>query len=510
MRRSRANRTHRRLAKAVAGTGILALGLTAAGTAGSTAYAGNGAQPHSPTVTYLQQLLRFNTVDPPGHTLDQAQFMQQKFQALGLETDIIQPEQAPQNASFIARLNAAHPTKPPILLAAHMDVVPVDKSGWTVPPFGGVVKNGYVYGRGAMDFKGGDAVFGQAVARLAKQVNAGKITLNRDVILLDETNEEAGEYGTDWLAEHYWNKIKAAAALNEGGWILQGPDGKPKLVTISTADKIYATLILTTTGVATHSSRPLPHSAIYELDKAIAKLAGYDTPVTLNPQTRKYFTQLEKNSTGKLQHALQVLVTAKSQRARTKAGRRVVRNAQYKALFHALMRNTFTPTIEQAGIKENVIPGAATAKINVRLIPGGSVPADVIRELRRVIDDPGVHIRLELFNGETRDEAHARYQKETRVKPSSTSTGLYQALAASARQEWPTARVAPGLFEAGTDASAWRSRGVPVYGIYPYPLDNNTLERMHGNDERISVSSLNQGTDMIYNTLVRAATTPAS
>lgn len=471
------------------------------------ANADDDTDPGSPTVQYLQRLLQFQTVDPPGDTLAQAQYMQDKFDKLGLDTDIIQPDESPHSASFVARLKADNPTQPPILLAAHGDVVPVDKSGWSVPPFGGVVKDGWVYGRGAMDFKGGDAVFGQAVARLAQQVNAGKVTLDRDVILLDEDNEETGDYGTDWLAEHHWDKIRAGAVLNEGGWVLKDRQGNPNLVTISTRDKIYATLILTTKGTATHSSRPLPHSAIYELNKAIAKLASYDTPVTLNRQTRQYFTQLEKNSTGRLKHALHVLVTAKSQRARTKAGKRVVEYAQYKPLFHALMRNTFTPTIEQAGIKENVIPGAAKALINVRLIPGGSVPADVIKQLKAVIDDPGVKIRLELFGGETRQEARRRYQKATNAKPSPTDTDLYRALASSAKDEWPTARVASGLFEAGTDATAWREKGIPVYGIYPYPLDNDTLQRMHGNDERISVESLNQGTDMIYNTLLRASTT---
>lgn len=219
---------------------------------------------------------------------------------------------------------------------------PFDTAQWTVDPLGGEIKDGWVYGRGAMDFKGGLAVFATAVLRIAKE----QLPLNRDVILLAEAEEEGGTYNTEWLAGHHWDKIDAGMALNEGGWILKGPDGKPAQVTISTADKIYAVLAL----------------------------------------------------------------------------------------------------------------------------------------------------RIRDF-----------YEAAARQQPSPTDTDLYRALVDQASAQWPTAAVAPGLFEAGTDASAWRSRGVPVYGIYPYPMDNDTLERMHGNDERIEASSLREGAEMTYRTLRQVA-----
>src|SRR5439155_15562808 len=149
----------------------------------------------------------------------------------------------------------------PVLLAGHADVVGVEREKWTLDPFAGVIKDGYVYGRGAIDFKGGLAVFAQAVLDIARQ----KRPLARDIILLSEADEEGGLYGTRYLAEKAWDKIDCEFALNEGGWIIQDEAGKVKYVSISTPDKSGVSLRLTARGTSTHSSMPLPDNAIYRL-----------------------------------------------------------------------------------------------------------------------------------------------------------------------------------------------------------------------------------------------------
>jgi acetylornithine deacetylase/succinyl-diaminopimelate desuccinylase-like protein len=152
-----------------------------------------------------------------------------------------------------------------------------------------------------------------------------------------------------------------------------------------------------------------------------------------------------------------------------------------------------------AGFRGNVIPGSADATINIRTIPG-TATEDLIREIRGVIDDPHVEISVPVrVAGMTRPQRAADVGRG--VGPSSQDTDLYRALAASAKSVFPEAEVTPYLFQAGTDAVAWRSRGVPVYGIYPYPIDPDDLGRMHGNDERVSVESLRHGTELIYRTL---------
>ena len=161
-------------------------------------------------------------------------------------------------------------------------------------------------------------------------------------------------------------------------------------------------------------------------------------------------------------------------------------------LLHALMRNTLAPVLMNAGFRGNVIPGSAEATINARLIPG-TKPEDIVRDLQRVIGDSTVEVRA----ANTIPWAQG-------LAPSSENTDLYRALEKAARQQF-SADVTPYLFQAGTDAPTWRSRGIPVYGIYPYPIDAEDLTRMHGNDERVSIESLRQGTEMIYRTLVDVA-----
>jgi acetylornithine deacetylase/succinyl-diaminopimelate desuccinylase-like protein len=168
------------------------------------------------------------------------------------------------------------------------------------------------------------------------------------------------------------------------------------------------------------------------------------------------------------------------------------------------MRNTFAPVFLKAGFRGNVIPGTAEATLNLRVIPGTDLQK-FIAEIRGAIDDPRVDVSLP--SGDNPDAARVEelVKEAENLKSSSTETDLYRALEASAHSTWPGTPVTPYLFQAGTDAIAWRSRGVPVYGIYPYPITPEDLTRMHGNDERVPIESLEQGTKMIYKTLVKVA-----
>jgi acetylornithine deacetylase/succinyl-diaminopimelate desuccinylase-like protein len=477
-----------RFTRAMAGgAACLSLGLTVA-----LASAENGR--HEDTAQLLAELIRLDTSNPPGHEGQVARFLARRFKPLGFEVRIIPTPQAGK-AHFIARLRGDG-SKRPVLLAAHADVVGVERSLWTVDPFAGVIKDGYVYGRGAMDFKGGIAVFAQAVMRLARN----KIPLARDVIFLAEADEEGGLYNTSWLARSHWDQIDCEFALNEGGWIIKSPEGKVRYVSISTADKGSVSLVLTAKGTSTHSSMPRPDSAIVTLVRALAKMADHETELHLLPSTRKFFTALEKTSEPPMSTYLHDLVHSTD----PEAVRRADREISQDPLLHAMLRNTIAPVLLNAGFRTNVIPGSAEATINCRLLPG-SDPADLIREVEAVIADPRVEVKVKPIPGYTPAEMADNLRWIREMKPSSQDTDLYRALARQAGTTFPGALVTPYLFQAGTDARAWRSRGVPVYGIYPYPIDADDLSRMHGNDERVSAASLQQGTEMIYNALVDVA-----
>jgi len=466
-----------------------------------------GAQGVDPTASLLSELIRVNTSNPPGVTAGIATLLAPRLKALGFEVDVINTPDSGK-VHFIARLRGDG-SKRPILLAAHADVVGVERDKWTVDPFAGVIKDGKVYGRGAIDFKGGMAVFARAVMMLAEK----KVPLARDVIFLIEADEEGARYNTSWLARDHWDKMDCEFALNEGGWIMKGDDGKVRYVSISTADKSSVALTVTATGTSTHSSMPRPDNAIFTLSRAMAKVADYETPVTLIPSTRQFFSTLARTSRPPMSGYFRDLLSDDSARIR-----RADREISKDPLLHAFMHNTVAPVMMNAGFRSNVIPGSAEATINARMIPGSDV-TQLARELERVIADPRVQVRAGGGRGGVAGADSAASGRggagasggrgagggRGATQPSSEQTELFQALVKSSQTQFPGAEVTPYLFQAGTDAGAWRTRGIPVYGTYPYPIDADELTRMHGNDERVSIESLRQGTEMIYRTLVSVA-----
>ena len=438
------------------------------------------AQATDSTALLLAQLIRANSSNPPGHTQQIADILGPLFRARGFQVDIVAtPDSA--KVHFFARLKG-NGSKKPLLLAAHADVVGVEREKWTMDPFAGVIKDGAVYGRGAIDFKGGIAVFARAAMLLADR----KVPLDRDVIFLAEADEEGAPMNTTWLAREHWGKMDAEFALNEGGWIIKRDDGRVQYVSISTSDKRVMSVTLTAKGTSTHASMPLPDNALVTVGRALAKLGGYETPLEFTPDSRRYFTTLAKTSSGETARLYRQLLNGTPQQVST-ADKVLSRDP----LIHSLMRNTIAPVIVAGGFRSNVIPGSAEVTLNVRLIPGSN-PTALISTLEKLFNDPLLTVKM--------SSALAP------PSPASPDTSLlYRALAAESKAQWPEAEVTPYLFQAGTDAAAWRNRGIPVFGIYPYPISTDELRRMHGNDERVSVESLRQGTEMLFRTLKRVA-----
>lgn len=464
------------------------------------ALAGDVAAP--PVAKLLSDLIRLETANPPGNEGKITEYLKPLFEQAGFEVTIV-PTPQPGKTHFIARLRGDG-SKRPVLIAGHSDVVGVEREKWTMDPFGGEIKDGFVVGRGAIDFKGGLAVFAQSALDIGAQVKSGKLKLARDLILLAEADEEGGLYGTGFLAEKAWDKIDCEFALNEGGWIIKdAKTNQVKYVSISTADKSGISLLLRAKGTSTHSSMPLGDNAIFRLARALTRLAAYDTKPKLNDSTKKFFLTLAETSEEPMKTHFRNLVLSQDPAVVHAADKAISDDA----LLHAIMRNTIAPVFLNAGFRGNVIPGSADATINFRTIPGTKA-SELIDELHTVIQDPMVEIteaatRL-TSNMSAADQEKLKAAMRTRqnVPESPQDTELYQALAKHAKLTYPGALVTPYLFQAGTDSYAWRSRGVPVYGIYPYPINHSDLQRMHGNDERVPVDSLVSGLQMVTNTLL--------
>jgi acetylornithine deacetylase/succinyl-diaminopimelate desuccinylase-like protein len=437
-----------------------------------------------------RDLVRLNTSNPPGNEGLVAEYMRDRLAPLGFEVDVIQTP-TPGKAHLIARLRSAQPTGKPVVLSAHADTVGVEADLWSVDPFAGVTKGDYLYGRGSFDDKGGIAVFATAAMRLAR----AHVPLTRDIVLVFEADEEGGDYGIEWLAEHHWDKLDAAYSINEGGIISTDASGRPKLAAVTLRDKISLSVKLQTRGVSSHSSRPQPPSAIDRLARALTRISRHHSKPSLSPLTRRYFRALARASRGAQAADLRRLARAHGARRIERIGRRVARRTPYGPLVSALLRTTFTNTIVEGGFRSNVIPGGAEATVNMRLLPGVSGER-AVRELRRAIADPAVKVEVGT-DDESASEVYAGVRERQRIVASSTDTDLYRSLARELKRTYPGTVVTGALYEAATDAGPWRERGIPVYGLRPYPASATDLERMHGIDERVSIRGLERGADMV-------------
>lgn len=457
-------------------------------------------------VALAAAMIRFDTShDGEGAvTLPHARWMAAKWEAVGVQAEIITTPKA-DDVHCIARI-AGTGSAPPLLYLGHSDVVSVERDRWTVDPFAGEVRNGFLYGRGALDMKGANAA---TMAALLRHLAEGS-RFDRDIIFLSDTDEELGPYPAGWLAARHWDKVDAGAVLTEGGWFLAQRGGhSPMLATLTCQEKAFALVSVTTEGAMAHSARPRPDSAIVRLNRAIARLGGYEPDVFLAPLVRRHFEALAAATDDPgLAGAVRLLLQASEQNERNRAGRIVVARSPYPWLHNALIRPTVAFVNESSGHRANVVPGRATATINLRLPPGGPGVDEIVAAMRAVVADEGVTINhVGAVPGETPQAAADRVAMTIASPPApypqaadggGDPIGVFTAWESAVRSVFPGTPVTPTVCDFGTSAGAWRARGIPVYGLYPYVVEGHDLERMHGNDERVGVDALRRGADLMY------------
>ncbi len=431
------------------------------------------AQAESDALGWLQNLIRINTTNPPGNELVAAKYIAGILDHEGIRSEIF--ESTPGRGFLVARLSANAMPNPStaLLLMAHLDVVGVDKTKWTVDPFGGVIQNGYLYGRGAIDDKG------MLAANLAVFVALKRsgVRLNRDVIFLAEGDEEAGgAEGMKFAVDKHWDKIAAGFAINEGGTVTL-KNGKVQYIGVQASEKITYNVDVIATGTSGHASIPRADNPVAHLSAAIAKISTYETPVQFNSVTRGYFDGLaavQDEDTGKWMRALE-------------SSDRAEHAAKYissvNPMWSAMLRDTISPTMLQAGIRVNVIPGEARAVLNIRLLPGNMIDT-LVAKLRQLVNDPEVRFEVE-NSGE-------------QAPSSSLTSDLYKTITQVSAREFPGAPVLPYMSTGGTDSIQLRLRSVQAYGLLPFPITDEDLERMHADNERISVDSFRKGVEYLY------------
>jgi acetylornithine deacetylase/succinyl-diaminopimelate desuccinylase-like protein len=424
-------------------------------------------------VGWLADLVRINTTNPPGNEQAAAKYVAQILTREGIPHEFL--DLTPGRTALVARLRSSAVADPAraLLLVAHMDVVGVDASKWTVDPFGAVMKNGYLYGRGAIDDKGMLAANLAAFIAL-KRSNAH---LNRDVIFLATADEEqGGDASIKILIAKYWNKFAAGYALNEGGEVFL-KNGKVQYVAVQASEKVPVNVAVIARGVSGHASRPTKDNAVVHLAEAVAKIGTYSAPVHFTTIVRRYFeglAPLEDDEIGKWMRSLDAP-------DRGEHAQRVISDAN--PLWNSMMRDSIAPTMLSAGVRVNVIPAEARANLNIRLLPGDTIDA-LLADLTKLVNDPQIHFEVQPDAG-------------LAAPPSSLESDFYATITRVVTQEFGGAPVLPFQSTGATDSAQLRLHNVQAYGLMPAPLAEEDFRRMHGDDERMPLASFAKGVDVL-------------
>lgn len=412
----------------------------------------------------LQRLIRVDTTNPPGNETAAAELLRDYLAENGVESQLI--AKVPERANLVARIPGSG--GPSLLLLCHTDVVYADPEQWSVPPFSGELKDGEVWGRGALDMKSQVAANAVAIASLARE----GFRPSGDLIFAATADEEAGDgFGLEWLCEEHPDAVRCDYAINEGGGErMDLPDGTP-LYEVTTAEKMTAPFRLTVHGRAGHASMPrIADNALVNATNLIQRIAEFRPEPQLGPEVEGFLRAV----LGDVPPANEVV-------------ERVAEiSPMAAALVDALLAPTFSPTIISASKKRNVVPAACEVEIDCRLLPGQH-PEHVEPMIRAVL---GGDVEYELEWIEARGGTR-----------SALDTPLWDALEEFVEEAVPGAKVAP-LSCAGFTDSHWLrdAFGTVAYGFFPASGElpaEVAATLIHSADERIPVADLELGVNWL-------------
>jgi acetylornithine deacetylase/succinyl-diaminopimelate desuccinylase-like protein len=426
---------------------------------------GNGGRPalESLGTEVLREMIETNTTDQHGSTGVLARKLATRFVAAGFPAADVQVVGADTatHKNLVVRWRGAG-TQRPILLLAHLDVVEARREDWSVDPFTLVEKDGFYYGRGTMDVKGGGATLVTSLLRLKSEGFAP----TRDIILALTAGEESGNSnGVEWLLANRRDLIGAAYVVNVdgGGGVLR--HGVPAEFHVQAAEKVYQSFTLTARDRGGHSSVPQPGNPIYRLARALERVERYQFPATLNPVTRDFFSNDAPLVGGPDGDAMRRFAANPRDTA-------AAATLSKDLVYNALIRTTCVATMLEGGHAENALPQLARATVNCRMMPGSS-PDSVRATIQRVVGDTGVAVA---FVGQA-----------TPSGPTAMTPDVAAALRRVVTAMWGQIPILQVMETGATDGLFLRNVGIPVYGVTGVFSDNED-DRAHGRDERIGVA----------------------
>lgn len=425
-------------------------------------------------------LIRINTSSPPGNETQAVEYLEKALAEDGISSQTFALN--PRRANLVARLKG-NGSKRPLLILAHTDVVPVQREKWPVDPFGAILKDGYVWGRGSTDDK--PHLTAMLMTMLLLKRSGAK--LDRDVIFLAESGEEADPTGVgiNFMVGQHFQDIDAEFAITEGGGATL-ENGRVVAVNIGTAEKLPARVRLVATGTSGHGSVPRIDNALVHLAGAVQKVGTWQTPMRLNDTTRTYFEKLAQMSPPEKAARYNALLNPASAAA---ADRYLAENEPRR---YSMLHTSVVPTMLKACTGVNVIPSEAEATLDIRALPGEDIPA-FYEQMKRVIADPAVRIeRLPM----TRPPSPA----------SGLDTEMYKALERVAKRMYPQTTVLPAMSTGASDMAQLRAKGIPSYGIGPAATEADAIQHgAHSDVERLRESSLYQFVEFTWNAVAEVS-----
>jgi len=430
---------------------------------------------HERPVEMLQALIRFNTTNPPGNEGACVDYINKLLAEAGLETVILAKD--PDRPNLIARMKGKG-SAPPLMLYGHVDVVTTTNQQWTHPPFEGKVADGYVWGRGALDMKGGIAMMLAAILRAKSE----GISPAGDVIFTALSDEEGGgDYGARYLAENHPELFEGVRyAVGEFGGFSLCMGGK-KFYPIQVAEKQICWMKATVRGPAGHGSLPMRGGAMARLGNLLQQLDKRRLPVHITPVARRMIETMVSSLSFPASLVLrQLLNPYLTDRILNRLGER-------GRIFEPMLHNTVNATIVKGGEKINVIPGEVVLELDGRLLPGYR-PDDIMAELRRVI---GVEMALEVIRHDP--------------CPPEPDMGLFETLSNVICEVDSDGIPLPLLLSGTSDARFFSQLNIQTYGFLPMnlPADFNFGNTIHAADERIPVEAVDFGANAVYKLLQR-------
>lgn len=432
---------------------------------------------------FLSELIRIDTTNPPGNETAAARFLLERFTKEGIPGEILEGE--PGRGNFIARLTGrGGGAGPKLLFLSHTDVVPVaDPSRWTHPPFSGVIADGWVWGRGALDMKG-QAVVEALVMFLFKRLG---VEFHGELIYLAVADEErGGGKGAGWLLAEHPELLKVDYVINEGGGAPLKLGGRI-FYPIENVEKGVLWLELKVRGRSGHGSIPHEDNALAKAARLIDRVASYRFPKRIAPSVEKFITKVMEaiEPAGAGRQAARAILSPGEEPEPAELARLLEGTPLEPNLVNAFIRTTISPTMVRAGVKENVIPDGCELVLDCRLIPG-STREEVLAKLEELAREAGLapeDLQVEVLQYHPPSE-------------SPVETDFYRAIEKALLEELPEVEAVPFLLTGATDSRFLREAGALAYGFCPLSTKMDLSERMrlvHGDNERIDLESLELG-----------------